>query len=90
MIVHNLYIPTHNRLHQEIGPIDPPTRNLAVVALTHLMSLDVEDGREGAIIQANYLWHLAQQDTELGDEAYKQATHLDYQIEFLNLGKEVA
>lgn len=90
MIVHGLYVPTHNRLHSEIGPINPPSRDLAIIALTHLISLDITDGREGAIIQADYLWHLAQQDTEIGDEAYKQATHLDYQIEFLGLGKEAA
>jgi len=90
MIVHGLYIPTHNRLHQEIGPIKPPSQLLANVALNHLRSLDVTDGREGAILQADYLWGVAEQDSELGDEAYKYAQHLEWQIEFLQLGKEAA
>lgn len=90
MIVHGLYIPTHNRLHQEIPPIAPPSKLLATVALTHLVACEVTDGREGAILQANYLWHLAGQDTPLGDEAYKYAQHLDWQIDFLGLGKEAA
>lgn len=90
MIVHGLYIPTHNRLHQEIGPIKPPSRLLANVALNHLLSLDVTDGREGAILQADYLWQVARQDSELGNEAYAYAQHLDWQIEFLGLGKEAA
>jgi hypothetical protein len=90
MIVHGLYIPTHNRLHQEIPPIAPPSALLGGISLTHLMSIDVDDGRDGAILQADYLWKIAQQDTELGDEAYKYAQHLDWQIEFLGLGKEAA
>lgn len=90
MIVHGLYIPTHNRLHQEIPPIKPPSQVLANIALNHLMSLDVSDGREGAILQADYLWHLAGQDTDLGGEAYNYAQHLDWQIDFLGLGREAA
>lgn len=90
MIVHDLYIPTHNRLHQEIGPIKPPSALLGGIALSHLNSVDISDGREGAIIQADYLWKIAQQDSELGDEAYKYAQHLEWQIEFLGLGKEAA
>jgi hypothetical protein len=54
------------------------------------MSLEIDDGREGAIIQADYLWGIAQQDSELGDEAYKYAQHLEWQIDFLGLGKEAA
>lgn len=90
MIVHGLYIPTHNRLHQEIPPIAPPSALLGGIALSHLMSLNIEDGREGAIIQADYLWQVARQDSELGDEAYRYAQHLDWQIDFLGLGKEAA
>lgn len=89
MIVHGLHVPKHNRLHQEIPPISPPSRLLATVALTHLNACNVKDGREGAVLQANYLWHLAGQDTELGDEAYKYAQHLDWQIDFLGLDRNV-
>ena len=89
-IIHGLHIAVHNRLHREIGPVVPPSRLLANIALNHLRSIDVSDGREGFILQADYLWGIAQQDTELGDEAYRLATHLDHQIQFLGLGKEAA
>jgi hypothetical protein len=90
MIIHGLYIPTHNRLHQEIPPIKPPSQQLGQLAISHLRGLDVTDGREGAIVQADYLWHLASQDDEVGDEAYQYAQHLEWQIDFLGLGKEAA
>lgn len=90
MIIHGLYIPTHNRLHQEIGPIKPPSRRLGLAALSHLRTLDVDDGREGVLLQKDYLWRLAEQDSELGDEAYHYAQHLEWQAEFLGLGREAA
>lgn len=90
MIVHKLYIPTHNRLHQEIGPIKPPSEELGLIVLSHLRQLDISDGREGALLHADHLWELSKEDSELGDEAYKYARHMEDQIEFLQLGKEVA
>jgi hypothetical protein len=89
-IIHGLHIAVHNRLHDEIGPIKPPSQLLANIALNHILAINVNDGREGALLQADYLWKIAQQDSELGDEAYKYAQHLEWQIDFLELGKEAA
>ena len=90
LIVHRLYIPTHNRLHQEIPPIKPMSAELGKLALQNIRQTDIEDGREGLPYQADYLWHLASQPDEIGDEAYIYAQHLEWQIDFLGLGKEAA
>lgn len=86
-----LYIPTHNALHREIGPIQPPYRTLGLVALAHLYSLDSTDPYYVIPTQADYLWSLTEKENgQLGDEAYKYAIHLEDQIQFLGLRQEAA
>ncbi len=82
-----LPIGLHNELHQEIRPIPPMSRDLGLIALSHLHSLDSGDARYVAPIQADYLWYMAEADTQLGHEAFKYADHLEQQISFLNLRK---
>jgi hypothetical protein len=82
-----LPISLHNELHQEIRPIVPMSRGLGVIALSHLHSLDSDDARYVAPIQADYLWYMAEADTQLGHEAFKYADHLEQQISFLDLRK---
>lgn len=90
MILHGVWRPTHEKAHREIPPVQPPGRTLAILALSHLNGLSVRDGREGFVLQADFLWHLSNEDSEFGNEAYIQAQHLEHQIEFFGLRSDVA
>lgn len=82
-----LPIQLHRELHQEIKPILPPKRMLGTVALSHLHGVGSTDPGFVIPLQADYLWHIAELDTELGHEAFKYADHLEQQISFLGLRK---
>mgnify|MGYP000405514754 CR=1 FL=1 len=90
MILHGIERPIHVGAHKEIGPVAPPGRTLAIIALAHLNALGVQDGREGFVLQADFLWYLSNEDTRLGEEAYMQANHLEQQIEYFGLRKAAA
>jgi hypothetical protein len=78
-------IQDHNELHREIRPIQPMSRELGLIALAHLHAIDSTDARFTAPIQADYLWYMAEADTQLGHEAFKYADHLEQQIAFIGL-----
>jgi hypothetical protein len=78
-------IEDHNALHKEIQPIKPPFRDLGVIALAHLHALDSTDPKFVIPLQADYLWYMAEADTQLGHEAFKYADHLEQQIAFIGL-----
>lgn len=80
-----LPIQLHNELHSEIQPIKPMSRELGVIALAHLHALDSDDAPFVVPIQADYLWYMAEADTQLGHEAFKYADHLEQQLAFLGL-----
>lgn len=80
-----LPIQQHNELHREIRPLMPMSRELGVIALAHLHALDSDDAHFTAPIQADYLWYMAEADTQLGHEAFKYADHLEQQIAFIGL-----
>lgn len=85
-----LPIPLHNELHREIRPIAPPIRDLGLVALSHLQALGSTDPKFVLPLQADYLWYIAEADTQIGHEAFKYADHLEQQLAFLGLRTETA
>ena len=85
-----LPIVPHNELHEEIPPIKPPYRNLGLIELNHLHSLETVDPLVVIPWHADFLWQLAEEDSRIGHEAFKQADHLEQQIAFLGLRNAIA
>lgn len=79
-----LPIDVHNELHQEIRPIAPPHHTLGLIALAHLRAIDSIDPYIVIPKQTDYLWRLADRDSQVGHEAFKYADHLEQQIAFLD------
>jgi hypothetical protein len=75
----------HNELHREIEPVRPPYRTLALVELAHLQSFGSNTPELVIPSHAQYLAHIGEFDSKLGEEARIQADHLQQQIEFLGI-----
>lgn len=78
-------ITIHDALHREIPPIQPPHRDLARLVLSNLLS--VENNNDPLINLANqshFLLTLAEEDSRIGDEAFRLGSHYLDQLMFIN------
>lgn len=80
-----LEVSFHNQLHREIPPIKPPRHSLGLLELSNLNGL--RDLPLGLVIptHADFLHDLGEDDSLIGEEARKQAHHLESQIDFMGL-----
>lgn len=85
MILHNVSIEEHRGLHKEVQGIRPVTKTLAIISLSHLMSMNTQDARQAAVPHADFLAYIGEDDTKLGEEARAHADHLNQQIDYFNL-----
>jgi len=78
-------ITVHDSLHKEIQPIRPPYQPLARLVLSNLLS--VENNNDPLINLANqshFLLNLAEEDSRIGDEAFRLGSHYLDQLMFIN------